>query len=187
MHLVVGTEHAPLSADALQRQWLENLGHMENMRYQEVVQQLLAVLSVDPPDAFYDLLGVRSHQFFKKRKLSQFYPSLQLFVWRKALEQTQPLYAPHLFWLWRRTFLAQQTTAKPRLQRMENHLALFALLTDNFAEAGFMSVAHHVVLRVLGALPDKADHLVAVVQLADHLEMQFNRYVTAFERAAILP
>lgn len=184
MHIIVGAQTPP-AADALQREWLENLGHLESVRYQGVVERLIGELAMEVPETVYKLLGLQVYQIIKKRKLNQYYPSLQVFVWKKALEQAQPLYINRLIWLWRRLFLARE--ARERLERIDHHLALFALLTDNFAETGFMSVAHHVALRVLGKPPEQTAQITAVVELADYLDNRFNRYITQFERMEILP
>ncbi|MBF0462839.1 MAG: hypothetical protein HQL87_15800 [Magnetococcales bacterium] len=174
------------SAEDLYQEWLGHLGHMELVRYQEVVNRLLSVLFVAPPGAFHALLGLQSHHIFKKRRLNACYPSLQVFVWLKALEQAQPPYADRLLRLLRRT-CAQRPADKRRMATIDRHLALFALLTDRFVEEGFMSVAHHVVLRVLGDFTQKPTRLIASVQLADYLDRLFETYLTQFQSMEIRP
>ncbi|MEO5348038.1 MAG: hypothetical protein H7836_00080 [Magnetococcus sp. YQC-3] len=168
----------PFSAAALQREWLENQSHQERLKPQEVVDRLFAALTAPTP--LHDLLGLQPYQWLKKRRLEQFHPSLNLFVWRRALEVVHPAHAARIDSLWQRQYALRYQDGERRLQRITGHLSLFVLLTDDFAQQGFMSVAHHVVSRVLGDVQQKPHLLFAVVQLADHLDSLFDGHVTRF-------
>ena len=174
----------PFSADALNREWLENQSRREPLRPQGVVDRLFMLLSTPIP--LQDLLELQPYQWLKKRRLERFHPSLPLFVWRRAMAVAYPGQAPRIDALWRYQYPLRHKDGKQRLERIEGHLALFSLLTDDFAQQGFMSVAHHVVSRVLGDVQKSPQHLFAVVQLADHLDSLFDDHVTRFGNMEIL-
>ena len=183
---LVRLPQSPSAAD-LYREWLTHLGHMEQVSQQGVVDRLLKELFVTPPGTFYELLALQSHHLLKKRRLQGYYPALQVFVWRKALEQAQPPYAARLLRLLRRTCVARRLADQRHLTLLERHLTLFAVLTDRFLEEGFLSVAHHVVLRVLGDFTRNPRYLIASVQLADHLDQRFESHLAQFRNMEILP
>ena len=175
------------SADDLQQEWLSHLGQLEQVSQRSFVRRLLPLLSAPPPGDFADLLALRPYQIIKKRRLQQYYPSLQLFVWQKALEQAQPPHAARLVRLLKRTLAAQSAADQRRVDTIEGHLALFVLLTDHFLEEGFLSVAHQVVLRVLGDVDKYPTHLLWAVQLADYLDNRFEQDVIRFSNMDIVP
>jgi hypothetical protein len=168
----------PFSADALQREWLDNQSRQEFLKPQAVVDRLFASLTVPMP--LPDLLGLQPYQWLKKRRLDRFHPSLHLFVWKRAMEEVHPAHAARIDALWRRQYPLHHKDGKQRLERITGHLSLFSLLTDDFAQQGFMSVAHHVVSRVLGDVQQRPHLLFVVVQLADHLDGLFDGHVTRF-------
>ncbi|MBF0162307.1 MAG: hypothetical protein HQL88_08460 [Magnetococcales bacterium] len=183
--------HTPLaenpSAEALQRHWLENLLRMEPVSHREVLARMQSILQAPPPPAFFAVLGLHDWQLLKKRTLSRYYPSLQVFAWLRALEQVQPFHVTRLIGALQRWCSSQPRRIRGHLERIERDLPLFALLTDNFSEEGFLSVAHHVVWRVLGGSQEQPAHLVAAVQLADALEQWFEQHSRYFEQIEITP
>ena len=164
------------SATALENEWLNNMQRLEKSSRQDIVDLLLRDLSRVTPAAFYDLLGLQFHQIFKKRLLDRFYPSVLVFVWQKSLEIFQPALADNLSRLFEMSFSARMPKAKPRLETIGRHLALFSVITDNYTEEGFLSVAHHIVWRVLGEIEKTPNNLISSVRLADYLDARFETY-----------
>lgn len=174
-----------LSASDLQRAWLDNVQRVEKITRQDMVNALLGALSLVTPQAFYEVLAVPSHRIFKRKMLDHYYPAVLVFVWQKALEIVHPLHVAGCMRLFEYSFLRRMPDAERRLKRMGQHLTLFSLLTDRFAEDGFMSVAHHMVVRVWGDIEKKPDNLMCSVHLADYMDGQFDRYTHALRNREI--
>lgn len=176
--------YAP-SAPDLVSEWLNNVQRIETTSRQGVVDLLLRDLCVPTPSAFYDLLALPHYQIFKKRLMDRYYPSVLVFAWQKALQETQTTQADDLLKRLKASFLAKMPRAKPRLDIIIRHLALFAVVTDNFVEDGFMSVSHHIVLHILGQIEKNPGNLVSSVRLADYLDIRFKAYFDYLENRKI--
>ncbi|MEO5340280.1 MAG: hypothetical protein H7837_07170 [Magnetococcus sp. MYC-9] len=177
----------PPSADALQREWLTNMSQVERIRSLELVHRLLGELLAPAPRSYYELLDLHLYQFLKQRLARRYYPSLHLFVWQRSLAQIHPYDATRLYAMLNERMVHLRPAVKQRLTDTTRHMALFAMLTDHFAEQGFLSVAYHVVSRISGVLAEKPEHLQAAVRLADHLDLQFDRRIAQWEMMEILP
>ena len=166
-----------LSADDLYNEWLNNSQRFQKMDRQAYVDLLLRDLCRVTPGEFYDLFNIYPYQIIKKKRLDAYYLSLLVFVWRKALEHVQPICVADRMHLLEMAYTSHLPKAQQRLETMGRHLALFDVIMDNFAEDGFLSVAHHVVIRVLGDIEKKPDNLVFSVQLANYLEARLEVYL----------
>ena len=177
-------KHVPqrlLSADDLYNEWLNNSQRFNPMDRQACVNLLFRDLCRVIPEEFYGLFNAYSYQITKKKRLDHYYPSLLVFVWRKALEQFQPILVADRMHLFEATYATHLPRAKQPVENISRHLALFDVITDNFAEDGFLSVAHHVVMRVLGDIEKKPGNLVFSVQLANYLESRWETYLSQLD------
>ena len=164
------------SAVELQRAWFDNMIRLEKCSRQDVVNRLLNDLRQEVPATFCQLFGWQFYQVLKKPMIEAYYPSILVFVWQKALQETHPAEMDRLLSLFESTYLRHQPNAKPHLQTIARHLSLFAVVTDNFTEDGFMSVALHIVQRICGEIEKKPDNLQFAVQLALHMDTHFEAY-----------
>lgn len=172
--------HNAISAFDLQSEWLGNMQRRKKSSHQDVVDLLLKDLCVATPTAFYELLDLQYYQVIKKRLMNRYYASVLVFAWQKAVEETQPTQAAGLLRMFERSFLAHMPKAQQRLEIIGQHLAFFAVVTDNFAADGFISVAHQIVLRILGDIEKNPDNLISSVRLANYLDTRFEAYADPF-------
>lgn len=177
-------QSSPTAFD-LQRVWFDSLNPSQKISHQDIVGALMKELRLATPSAFYSLLALKKYQIFKQKHMDRYYPSVLVFVWQKALEEVCPTQAVALLPLFERTFFAQMPQAKQRLDTIGRHLALFAVITDNFATDGFIGVAHHVVLRVLGDIEQNPNNLISSVRLAHYLDTRFEAYIDQFRHSVI--
>ena len=173
------------SADALQRAWLDGVHRRERKSQQEVVASLLRELDGPTPQTFYALLDLLPYHLLRKRVLNRYYPSVVAWTWQTALQMTHPARVIPLAQRFEQAFLAQNPKSRRRLDTMTQHLAQFSVLTDNFLEEGFLSVAHHVVIRVWGDRAQQPNNLFCSVRLANDLDTRYHTYVDQFTHMEI--
>ncbi|MBF0180665.1 MAG: hypothetical protein HQM03_11635 [Magnetococcales bacterium] len=159
----------------LENEWLGNLGRRTRRTVREMAGEALLAANAGPDETFFAALGVASHQVILRHLLRRHFLPLRLFVWRQAVLATHPAWAERLF-----VALGGQLPGKPAEQaRIRNDLAFFQLITDQFAEEGFISVALHLVQKVHGEIPRRPGNLDHVVGLNAWLD---ERYQEDLER-----
>ncbi|WP_130471262.1 hypothetical protein [Candidatus Magnetaquicoccus inordinatus] len=182
MDLLVG-EPWP-SAAALQQEWLHNLARRQEVRQALLLQQQMGLLTAEVPESFYQLLTLHPWQWWRRRRAGRHYASLHLFVWQQALQETQPLYAAGLLRLLRHSLLQSDRAGAKMVARLERHLALYAWLSDNIREEGFLRIAQYVLQDIFGDIRKQPMRLPTAVQLADYLDHYFEseyRHLQALE------
>ncbi|MBF0185321.1 MAG: hypothetical protein HQM06_13175 [Magnetococcales bacterium] len=175
------------SARALQQEWLENLARRHEVRQGELLSRLVDELTAPVPESYFALFSLAAWQWWKRWRASRFYASLHLFLWQQALGQVQPIYAAGLLRLLRYQLLQHPKAGVRQVARLEQHLALYAVLTDNVSEAGYLRIAHHVVQNIFGDLQRNPTCLIIAVQLADYLDRYYEQQSNRLQRLEITP
>ncbi|MBF0295398.1 MAG: hypothetical protein HQL96_09435 [Magnetococcales bacterium] len=172
-----------ITAATLESEWLGNLGRRTRRTVREVAGEALLAVNSGPDETFFAALGVASHQVIVRHLLRRHYPPLRLFVWRQAVVATHPAWHAPLL-----AALDGQLPGKPaEVARIRSDLAFLQLITDQFAEEGFLSVALHLVQKVHGEIPRRPGNLEFAVSLSAWLDERYQEDLERLGRAEIKP
>ncbi|MBF0613581.1 MAG: hypothetical protein G8237_00505 [Magnetococcales bacterium] len=158
---------------SLEAEWNQNLHKRQRRSPGDVVTLLLRLLAARPDEAFYQLLALRPHQFWQRRQFDRHRVPMLVFAWRQAVLSTHPAQLERCMAVLRLHIGELPGMNRSRQEIFWNDLTFFQVITDTFAEDGFMSVALHVTQRVLGEIEKKPDNLDWAIGLGYWLDEQY--------------
>lgn len=167
---------ATWSPASLEAEWTGNLTRRKRRSIAELSAIPLREIALGPDEAFYAVLGLKPLQWLKKQRLARYHAALLAFVWRQAVLATHPAYNEPFGATLERLFGELPGINRERRERYVNDLNFFKVITDTFAEDGFMSAALHVTQRVLGEIDKQPENLDWAVQLSLWLDERFQAY-----------
>ncbi|MBF0427730.1 MAG: hypothetical protein HQL94_02295 [Magnetococcales bacterium] len=164
----------------LEAEWMENLQRHRRQTIQGLTDWLMEEINVGPDETFFATLSLAGYQILKRRIFARYFSPLLAFAWKQAVLVTHP--AKTMDFLG-----ALERGIDPHLTRsVQNDLMLFQIITDNFEEDGFVSVALHVVQRVHGDIEKKPDNLDLAVGLSLWMDERYQHYREALDQAKIM-
>lgn len=173
-----------LTPAALEAEWSGNAQRRKRQTIRDLTAHILRELAAAPEESEYALLALQPHQLLKRRMFARHCAPMRAFVWRQAVLYTHPARL-EAFMITLRGRAAELPGMTPaRLEIFLNDLTFFQVITDNFNEDGFMSVALHVTQRVLGEIathPVNLDWAVGLGQWLDERYQQDRDLLSAVE------
>ncbi|MBF0273032.1 MAG: hypothetical protein HQL98_13360 [Magnetococcales bacterium] len=170
---------------ALEAEWNGNLQRRKRRTIQDLMGVLLRDLAIQPDESCYALLDLKPHQLLKRQSLERHYRPMLAFAWKQAVLATHPHHTQLFSAALERLTPALPGMNRRRLEGLFNDLTFFQLISDTFAEDGFMSVALHVVQRVHGEIEKRPENLEWAVGLNLWLDERFVHYRESLELAEI--
>ncbi|MBF0191233.1 MAG: hypothetical protein HQL99_08905 [Magnetococcales bacterium] len=171
---------------SLEAEWSGNLQRRKRRTIHDLMGGLLQALSLPPDESHYALLGLKPHQLLKRKSFDRHYPPLLTFVWKQAVLATHPHQAQSFSFALERLIPGLPGMNTRRLELLFNDLTFFQLISDTFAEDGFMSVALHVVQRIHGEVEKQPENLEWAVGLNLWLDERFVNDRETLELAEIV-
>lgn len=177
----------PPTPAALAREWQRNLARkpQPSQSLGVALDRFLVTLAAPIPESVYPLLDLKINYFLKRQMLRRYYRSAQVFVWNQALRERWPDQAERVMDLFFQTLAAYPGQSQRRMQALRNDVAFFNLITDHYREEGFLSVALHIVQRILGEIKDKPKNLTNAVQFAAQLDTMHEEGLRVLENTEI--
>lgn len=175
-----------ITPTTLEAEWLTNLRQRKRRTLHELTDWMMQQITIGPNEAFYATLNIGPYQIFKKITIQRYFAPLLAFVWQKALLDTHPAKAAACSMAVEREIAGLSWLFRWQMKRFRHDLTFFQTITDLFAEEGFLSVALHVVQRVLGEIEQSPNNLELAVQLSLWLDEQYQADLEQLVRAEIM-
>ncbi|MBF0212319.1 MAG: hypothetical protein HQM00_02005 [Magnetococcales bacterium] len=161
---------------SLEAEWMGNLQRLKRRTVRDLTGVVLRELAAGPDEAAYGLLGLKPHQLIKRKDFERHYGPMLAFVWRQAVLATHPAHAERFAATLERSAAELPGMNSRRLGTFFNDLDFLKVITDNFAEDGFISAALHVVQRVHGEIEQRPENLESAVGLGLWMDERFQSY-----------
>lgn len=162
-------------AEDLVAQWQENRTHKKTMAIREIISRIAGTALVDPEEEDFALLGLSPFQILKRRAFVHHFRSAHVYVWKRVLMACMPSRVEGVMDGVFALLSTSSTEVAKRSRQTELDMRLYDALVDHFEEEGFMSVALHVVQRVLGDIEKYPHNIVVAVHFSGHLEQHYQR------------
>ncbi|MBF0446689.1 MAG: hypothetical protein HQL67_00665 [Magnetococcales bacterium] len=173
-----GNDHPfdPKLAQALVQEW-QTSSNPGSARFSssELVRRIAGEAIANPAESDYLLLGLTPYQFIRRKRYVRFFRSTRVYVWKRMLQTRLPQQTESILDGVDGLLVAAGGAVANSGRQTRLDILLYDMITDNFAEEGFLSVAHQVVQRILGDIEKKPNNLIFSVALADHLDRQYQQ------------
>ncbi len=121
----------------------------------------------------YLLLGLQPYQILKRKAFIRHFRSARTYVWKRVLLDEMPDRVDEIMDAVDGALMAAGGNSPKNWTKSWYDLLLYDEIVDNFSEDGFLSLALHVVQRILGDIEKQPDNLVVAVGYADHLDRSY--------------
>ncbi|MBF0341202.1 MAG: hypothetical protein HQL95_09620 [Magnetococcales bacterium] len=171
---------------ALEAEWTGNFTHRKRRTMKELTDTLIRELAQGPDETWYALFDLKPHQLLKRRDSLRHHAPMLAFAWRQAVLYSHPARSEPFSALLRQLAPALPGMNRQRLELFFNDLTFFQVITDNFAEDGFLSVGLHVVLRIRGEIETRPENLELAVAVSQWVEERFQSYREMLDLAEVV-
>ena len=163
-------------ANDLIAQWQNSSSQNKPLAPRELIKRISNDAITDPLEHEYMLLNLQSHQILKRKKFHRYFRSAKTFAWQQALQKHMPKRVEQIMDAVEGLLKTAGGDVAKSWQQTRMDLLLYAELTDNFNEDGFISVGLQVVQRILGDFDKKPENLVLSVAYAEYLDEQYKKF-----------
>lgn len=162
-------EQIPTAAE-LERMWRQGVQSRRRQGRRDLLNDLLRVATREIDEEAFALFDLGPERFIKRRSFRRYYRSTRIFAWKQALLAVHPRHLEAVLGGFDTGYLKIQPGSEKQLETIRRDLTFFDVVTDSFEQDGFLSVALHVTLRILGEIEKRPDNLVQAVRLSEHLD-----------------
>ncbi len=172
---------------ALEAEWLGNLQQFRHQTIQQLTDWMIKTVMKGPTNPFYESMALlATHQMLKRNRARRYFLPLMAFAWWQAILATAPARIESFAGALERGVAGLPGHGHRQVERFRHDLDFCKLITDQFAETGFLSVALHVVQRVHGEIEQHPNNLVSAVGLTQWMEEQYQFYLDYLTQVEIM-
>ncbi len=129
----------------------------------------------EPLESDYLMVGLNPLQLLKRRAFVRYFRSANVYTWKRAVMVCMPGRGGQVMDGVDGLLLGTGGRGADVGRQIRLDVLLYDELVDNFKEEGFLSVALHIMQRLLGDVEKHPDNLVKAVNYADHLERKYQK------------
>jgi hypothetical protein len=161
-----------IDAEQLVAEWQDTSRLDIKIPGQKLIEHIAADAIAQPTEADYLMLGLKPYQLLKRRAFIRHFRSARTYVWKRTIMDSMPIRVAQIMDGVDDVLLTMGSSIAKSGKQTKLDLLLYDEIVDNFTEEGFLSVALHLVQRILGTIEKAPENIVLAVNYSDHLEQQ---------------